>query len=281
MHRLASILFLGLALACRPTPDAAAVRSLRLEVEVDVARARAIGWTSADDDGVVKLVHGMVQERLTALGHPVEVEAPAGARFHLAFASLDGHDAERIQGALRSLGVCEFLFVAEEEGRVERPRLEAWRRAHPQACLEELNRLPREAGGPPAGLAWFQTLSGTDEGPPARVEPLLLRLTTDLADHFAASDLARTHTSTDAFGYPALGFEIDPDRQDDFARVTAAHVGQRMAIVIEGQVRSAPSLSSRLKSGGIIEGRFTPDELERLHEAITRKAGPLRVVEVR
>ncbi|HEX6881897.1 MAG TPA: hypothetical protein VF530_00870 [Planctomycetota bacterium] len=285
MPRAVLFLLVLVASAFAPAPlqeRVKGVRQLVLEVQVDPERARAVGWGAADDAGVVALAAKVVKRRLVAMGREVAVELVSGEeRFRLSLPSVDPRDPERLRGLVHSLGALEFLFVAEQEAEREAPRLAAWRRVNPEAPLEELNHLAPDDGGPPEGFAWFETVYHSETGEPTAGPPYLLRLPAEPADHVGAADLARTHLVTDPTGFPAIGFELRPGRVDDFARLTGSHLNRRMAIVIAGRVRSVPTLNSRLGAGGVIEGRFGKDEIERLTREIAAGAGPLRVLEPR
>jgi len=72
--------------------------------------------------------------------------------------------------------------------------------------------------------------------------------------------------------------------QSDFARVTAANVGRQLAIVLDDQVRSAPSIRERIPGGtASITGSFDAKEAKDLE--IVLKAGalpaPVSIVEER
>ncbi|MBN1642837.1 MAG: preprotein translocase subunit SecD [Anaerolineae bacterium] len=77
-----------------------------------------------------------------------------------------------------------------------------------------------------------------------------------------------------------IAFELQGDWGELFAVYTASHVGQRLAIVLDGNVLSAPQISQRISGGrGTISGAFTREEADAL--AIQLRYGalplPLRV----
>ena len=259
------------------------VQRLRFEIEVDLERARRIGWTAPDEEALVELASRIVQERLLAMHRAVQIEVlPDTKHFRLSLPSIDEKDSTRIPALIRCLSVCEFLFVAEgEEVDGEKQRLASWRTTHPDAPLCEFNALDPTEGGPANGLAWFETQFGDESGKPVLGAPILVRLPEQLADHIGEADFKRTYATLDSYGYPAIGFELLPARTADFARVTEAHVGGRMAIVLDGRVRSAPSLHSKLVGAGIIEGRFTAEEAAHFAKSLPELKGPLRLVEAR
>lgn len=73
-----------------------------------------------------------------------------------------------------------------------------------------------------------------------------------------------TRPSIDRLGRPAVEFRLDPAGGQLMSRLTGPHVNQPMAIVLDGQVYSAPNLNSQIGSSGIIEGDFSQSELSYL-----------------
>ncbi len=64
-----------------------------------------------------------------------------------------------------------------------------------------------------------------------------------------------------------------------FAEITTEHVGQRLAIILDGQVRSAPVVRQAILGGSLtISGNFTPEEAldlaQKVNAAITHKPAP-------
>lgn len=76
-----------------------------------------------------------------------------------------------------------------------------------------------------------------------------------------------------------IGFELTPDGAQVFAPFTGQHVGEPLAIVLDGVVLSAPRIDSQLDTGGVISGSFTEQEAKQL--ALQLRSGalpiPLRV----
>jgi preprotein translocase subunit SecD len=95
-------------------------------------------------------------------------------------------------------------------------------------------------------------------------------------------DLKTARRGTDSTGGPAVNFFLTSDGSRLFARATEQHVGEKLAIILDSVVSSAPVIEERIESEGIIRGGFTiqraeevalllrsgalPASLEKLHE---------------
>jgi preprotein translocase subunit SecD len=86
-------------------------------------------------------------------------------------------------------------------------------------------------------------------------------------------DLRNARRSQDQFGQPAVSFTLNPDGAKKFGGYTSAHIGDRMAIVLDNKVRSAPVIRGHITDSGIIEGNFTVQGAEDL--ALVLRAGAL------
>jgi SecD/SecF fusion protein len=83
-----------------------------------------------------------------------------------------------------------------------------------------------------------------------------------------------TGQSFENAGQPIVNFTTTSQGVRLFGRVTGANVGERMAIILDDQVYSAPTIRSKINQGsGIIEGTGTVDEAKDL--AIVLRAGAL------
>ncbi len=89
---------------------------------------------------------------------------------------------------------------------------------------------------------------------------------------------------------PVVGFTLDKEGADKFADLTAANIGKRLAIVLDGIVDSAPVIQGKIPGGSgqiTLGGLKTPQELyqEASDLALVLKAGalpaPVRILEER
>lgn len=86
--------------------------------------------------------------------------------------------------------------------------------------------------------------------------------------------LVDSQPSFDQNGQPAVSFRFDTTGARKFGDYTAGHIGQPFAIVLDGEVISAPVIQSHIPGGsGIITGNFSVQESTRL--AVLLRAGAL------
>ena len=85
-------------------------------------------------------------------------------------------------------------------------------------------------------------------------------------------------------GQPIVTFRFDTAGAMEFGRITSDNVGQQFAIVLDGEVLTAPVIQQPILGGsGQITGRFTPEETQTLAVLLTSGALPasLEVIEER
>jgi SecD/SecF fusion protein len=82
--------------------------------------------------------------------------------------------------------------------------------------------------------------------------------------------LSRAQPTVDEFGRPSAGFHFGMEGARRFAALTGANAPdsdgfeRRLAIVMDGEVYSAPALRDRISADGIITGDFTQQEVDDL-----------------
>jgi protein-export membrane protein SecD len=92
--------------------------------------------------------------------------------------------------------------------------------------------------------------------------------------------LKTARTGYDQYSKPCVNFEMKPEGATIFGRVTGANIGKRLAIVLDGIVKSAPRIESRISRNGQITGRFSIDEAADLSLVLRTGAlpAPVRIV---
>lgn len=82
----------------------------------------------------------------------------------------------------------------------------------------------------------------------------------------------------------AIGFELTPEGTNLFAALTGSHINDRLAIVLDNVIYSAPVIQSQIGGGtGVITGSFTSQEAKNLANVLNsgNLQAPMTVVEER
>jgi SecD/SecF fusion protein len=204
---------------------------------------------------------------------------------HPAGASVELVSDDAIRNAIENLGELSFQIVANANDfagtgtdlQAERTRLQEWAQKNPGVDIALFNELPRELGGPHQSLAWYpQRLDPALGLQVPQVERALPLLRPTQADwNFTGQDLASVKATSDENSYPAVGFEFKPARKVPFGDFTRANVNRSMAIVLNGEVNSSPTINGPLPGSGIIQGKFTPQQVNELITVL--RSGSLRI----
>ncbi len=84
-----------------------------------------------------------------------------------------------------------------------------------------------------------------------------LRLTQD----DGAWTVRQAFQGADSFGRPAIDFRMDPLGASKLGSLTEKNVGKQMAVLLDDEVYTAPTLQSRISDSGQITGNFSQTEL--------------------
>ena len=162
-----------------------------------------------------------------------------------------GGDAEReaLKKILAVTGLLEFKIVKDQD------------------ATDELLRAKHPTGLPPDTEIVFER--DKDTGRP------VLAYLVDKEPAITGALLADARVDFDRRGRPIVLFTWTADGAQIFGDLTEANIGKGLAIVLDGEVRSAPVIRSRISVRGQIEGRFTSQEASDL--AIVLRAGSLAV----
>ncbi|MHC5114745.1 MAG: protein translocase subunit SecD [Planctomycetota bacterium] len=76
--------------------------------------------------------------------------------------------------------------------------------------------------------------------------------------------ITQAFVGADNLGRPAVNFNLDAGGGGLMGRLTAGHINQPMAIVLDGEVYSAPSIRSTITTSGQITGNYSEDEINYL-----------------
>ena len=102
--------------------------------------------------------------------------------------------------------------------------------------------------------------------------PYLIKRETVLSGRF----IKDTRVEIDSWGQPYIALEFDSEGAEIFAEITGRNVGERLAIILDNVVKSAPVIKTRIPEGkAVIEGRFSLEEANELR--IILKSGALPI----
>jgi preprotein translocase subunit SecD len=118
-------------------------------------------------------------------------------------------------------------------------------------------------------LASYQKLEGWEIGLLPERWNNLIYISPEVA--LANSDIARAWPQPDAGGF-VIGFMLTEEGSLKLARLTKAHIGENLAVIIDGQVLSAPKIMAELTGGRAqILGDFTKEEAGSIAKGIMMK----------
>ncbi len=89
----------------------------------------------------------------------------------------------------------------------------------------------------------------------------------------SGSDLRSADAGRDENGRPDVNFTLTRDGGRRFAAFTGAHVGDKLAVVLDNKVKSVATIQEQIHDQGRITGSFTPEETQDL--ALTLRSGAL------
>jgi len=175
----------------------------------------------------------VIRKRVDQFGVNEPIITPQGSdRILVQIAGVEGEKADEAREQLRKVARLDFKMVHPESDRIV---------------------AEREAGGgliPPG----FEILSMKEERNNKPVEEkLLVRKKTDLSGKLV-SKAAAVIEPTGEFG---ISLEFNSEGAAQFAKLTKENVGNRFAIVLDGDVKSAPVIREAILGGrASITGRF-------------------------
>lgn len=171
-------------------------------------------------------------------------------------------DPQRAKDLIKETALLEFKLLEEAPVAADLPfRVEKGEEAK---IIEDFRyRIPEGAE------ILFETERSEPDGRPYSI-PYLVKQEAALTGDV----LQDARVEIDEMGGPVVGVSFDSKGAREFDRLTAANVGKRMAIVLDGKVYSAPRINERISGGrAVISGTFTTEEAKDL--AVVLRAGAL------
>mgnify|MGYP001431455168 CR=1 FL=1 len=154
----------------------------------------------------------------------------------------------------------------------DRARKEIGRTGHLEFKLVDDEADPREAikGNLPAGdeIRYYRK-----DDPEMAGRPIVLKKETLLTGDYLSEARVEFDRST---GRPYVGIKFNTKGSRIFAQITGDNINKRLAIVLDGEVYSAPVIRSKIEGAGIIEGNFN-DQSAKALALVLREAFPTPV----
>lgn len=121
----------------------------------------------------------------------------------------------------------------------------------------------------------FKELKGLTEGTATEEATPFRAIDTDLT----GADLTRSKVEFDSqTGKPVVGLQFNSDGARKFQEITKRNIGSPLAIVIDGQIITAPKVQQEISGGNaVITGNFTLEEARQLSIQLNSGALPVPV----
>ncbi len=188
-----------------------------------------------------------IERRVNELGVSEPIVAPHGIGGDQVLVQLPGvSDVARAKALIRSTSLLELKLV--EEG--PSPSREALLQARNGVVPPDM-----EIATQPSGVG---------------AEPFYYLVRRVAA--VTGRDLRNARPSLDEFNQPAVSFTLNREGAGKMGDITSANLGRGLAIILDGQVRSAPTIQGRITDSGQITG-VSQQEAEDLQ--ITLRSGAL------
>jgi preprotein translocase subunit SecD len=189
-----------------------------------------------------------LERRVNMLGVAEPVIAQYGDRGDQILVQLPGvTDVEQAKRVIKTTAQLALKLVEDEAP--SREGLEQAMKAKPEADLEIVQGPGDEPGQPKFYLV--------------RREAVV-----------TGRDLKNARAGVDENNQPAVHFTLTPTGAEKFKRETGRSIGRKLAIILDGQVASAPVIRSQIGGEGQISGAFTAQQVDELSKVLRAGALP-------
>jgi SecD/SecF fusion protein len=204
-------------------------------------------------------------------------------------------EIEQIKAIIVNQGSLQFRIVLNASDDLgyaaEIEKYGTWRTANPEAVPTDFNRVDEANGGPRSGVLWFglsenaspQTAPNGLDAVPVRNEGAIRNTSPEDPDSwdFTGAGIEAVFPSADRAARPAVGYKMKSSRGTAYADFTEEFKGRAMAIILSGEVYSAPEIEGRIPGQGIITGGLGGFSVDEVSEFITvLRTGSLPIVPV-
>jgi SecD/SecF fusion protein len=188
----------------------------------------------------------VLRKRVDQFGVAEPVIQPAGSdRILIQLPGLSDADKDTARAQIQKAAYLEFRMVHED------------------------NKNLLEQGITPPGYELLTRVSTSDRGV-KQVEKYLVKKHPEMV-----GGIQRAIVTRDNIGRPEIAFTLESKAAETFARITRDNVGRLLAIVLDGELQTAPRINSPIEAGnGVIEGNYNEQEAHQLANVLEN---PLQV----
>ncbi|HNP59872.1 MAG TPA: protein translocase subunit SecD [Nitrospirales bacterium] len=171
-------------------------------------------------------------------------------------------DPQRAKDLIQETALLEFKLLEESKAALDLP-------PQVEKGQEDTVRKTLEGKIPEGAEILFETAVSEPDGRAYSIPYLVKKDAVLIGDV-----LQDARVSIGEFNEPIVSITFDSKGAREFDELTAANIGKRMAVVLDGKVYSAPVIRDRISGGrAIIEGTFSTAEANDL--AVVLRAGAL------
>jgi len=201
-------------------------------------------------------VKQVIENRVTEFGLVEPTIQRAGTdRVIIQVPGASASDRERIINIIRRAAVLEFKIV-EDFGASDQTLLAKFNVSAPEELKDQNLKLHRGE-------------TGTEN------EKFFI---TENEARVTGQYLSDARLTFDELGRPAVSFNFRGEGANKFGKLTEENIQRRLAIVLDGVIKSAPNIEDRITSQGVIRGSFALDEAKDLALVLRSGALPVPVV---
>jgi SecD/SecF fusion protein len=201
----------------------------------------------------------ILRKRLDKYGVAEPLLQPVGDnRILIQMPGLDETDNEDVRRTLQRTAYLEFRLVHKDNEKL-------------------VAEMDQPGFRPPLG---YEKMEAKEKSVKGKQEILFVWKKTDLTGKAVKSAYVAFEPMT---GLPYVSLQFNSEGADKFGQLTSAHIGERLAILLDGEVYSAPVIQSAITGGSAqITGHFSLQEASELANVLENPLeAPVRIVEER
>jgi SecD/SecF fusion protein len=224
-------------------------RLIYVETVTNSSGAVEVITNMARTEGALSQAVEVLRKRVDAFGVAEPIIQPAGGnRILIQLPGLSEADKESAKAQIQKAAYLEFRMVKEDSDEIIK------------------NNEPI-----PPGYVLLKRVEQQPNGPPT-IEQVIVK---KKAENGLAGDIIENaYASRGNLGEPEIEFRLNREAAKRFGEVTRNNIGQRLAIILDTNLYSAPVIQSAIETGsGQITGHFTVEQAQELANVLQN---PLR-----